>query len=110
MNDKLEGKPIKKNYKAVLLGNSRVNTKTSLLTFLQGGTFDPNSMKTCCPSCSTEIFLSKNNEEIKFDFFDIPDVGSSNSIYLGFMAGADAIILGFDIGNYGSFEGVKNFW
>ena len=26
------------------------------------------------------------------------------------MAGADAIILGFDIANYGSFEGVKNYW
>ena len=110
MNDKLEGKPIKKNYNAVLLGECGVGSKTSLLTFLQGGTFDPDTMSTNNASYCSKSFLSKNNEEINFGFWDTTGQEQFISLSINFIVDTDVIILGFDIIRYESFKGVKNFW
>ena len=110
MNDKLEGKPIKKNYQAVLLGDCGVFSKASLLNFVVKGIFDPDTMSTNSASFCSKSFLSKNNEEINFGFWDTTGQQQFISLSINFIIDTDVIILGFDIARYESFKEVKNFW
>ena len=72
MNDKLTGNPIQKKYKAVFLGESGIGSKTTLIKVITGDGFNPDIPTSITPSYASKSFMSKNKEEIIFDFWDTP--------------------------------------
>ena len=59
---------MKKCYKAVLLGESGIGSKTSLINVVIGGRFNQNTSSTSGASYCSKTFISKNGEEITIDF------------------------------------------
>ena len=110
IKDKLNGKKIKMKYKAVLLGDSGIGSKTSLLNVVVTGRFCKETVSTNGASYCSKSFLSKNNEEVNFDFWDTAGQEKLRSLSRDFIIDADVIILGFEITKYESYESINNFW
>ena len=110
MNAKLTGNPIQKKYKAVLLGEAGIGSKTNLLNVITDKGFNPNSISTSGASYESKSFMSKRNEEIIFEFWDTVGQEKHRKLTKMFIIDSDVIILGFDITSYHTFEEVKDFW
>ena len=110
MNDKMNFKPIKKIYKTVLLGENRIGSKTSLLNAIIRNEFDEHTSSTEVTSFNSKSFISKNNEEIIFEFWDTAGQEKYRELTKFFFIDSDVVILGFNITRYETFEEVKKFW
>ena len=110
MNDKINGNQMQKTYKAVLLGDSGIGSKTSLLNAVINNVFEEDLPSTCGASFASKSFISNNNEEIIINFWDTAGQEKYRELTKLFFIDADVVILGFDITNYITFESVKNFW
>ena len=95
MNDKLTGNPIQKKYKVVFLGESGIGSKTTLIKVITGDGFNPDIPTSITPSYASKSFMSKNKEEIIFDFWDTPGQGKYRKLSKILIVDSDVIILGF---------------
>ena len=106
----LYGNPSKKEYKVILLGESGVGAKTSLINRLVYNIFYDQVLSTAGASCSSKLIKLKNGKEIIINFWDTVGQEKYRSLTKFFIKDSDCVVLGYDITKKDSFENIKNFW
>ena len=110
INEIIIGNPSKEDYKIVLIGDSGVGSKTSLMNRIVTGQFDDNIPSTKAPSYASKSIQLKNDKTIKLDMWDTGGEEQYRSLIKFFLIDADCIIMGYDVTNPNSFESIKSFW
>ena len=106
----LYGNPSKKEYKVILLGESGVGAKTSLINRLVYNIFYDQVLSTAGASCSSKLIKLKNGKEIIINFWDTVGQEKYRSLTKFFIKDSDCVVLGYDITKKDSFENIKYFW
>ena len=104
------GSPSKQSYKTVLLGDSGVGSKTSLVNSLVNNHYDPGVMSTTGASYSFKSVQLKNGKELKVEFWDTAGQERYKGLTKFFYKDCDCIILGYDVTRNESFNNIKTYW
>ena len=110
INEIFYGTPSKESYKAVLLGDSGIGSKTSFINRAVKNCFDYNVCSTSGASYSSKTIELKNGKELIIEFWDTAGQEKYRSLTRFFIKDSDVIILGYDITRRESFENIKDFW
>ena len=110
INEIFYGTPSKESYKAVLLGDSGIGSKTSFINRAVKNCFDYNVSSTTGASYSSKTIELQNGKELILDFWDTSGQEKYRSLTNVFIKDSDVIILGYDITRRESFESIKDFW
>ena len=110
INEIIYGNPSKEEYKVVLLGDSAIGAKTSLINRIAYNKFEPNPNCTLTNSYITKIIKLKNGKKIIINIWD--NIGQEKLLRLIqiFIRESDCIVFGYDITNNKTFENIKKFW
>ena len=96
--------------KIVLLGENGVG-KTSIIYRYINNTFKVDTpCTTGAPYVEKTVFMSDENQSIKFEIWDTPGNEKYRNLSKIFIKNADAIILVYNITYRPSFAELKNFW
>ena len=99
INEIIYGNPSKEEYKVVLLGDSAIGAKTSLINRIAYNKFEPNPNCTLTNSYITKIIKLKNGKKIIINIWDT--IGQEKLLRLIqiFIRESDCIVFGYDITN-----------
>ena len=93
----------------VLIGDSGIGSKTSLLNVVINDKFIENVSSTDGVFYSSKI-ITLNKGELTIGFFDTSGQEKYKSLIKLFIKNADSIVLGYDVTSKGSFDNMKTFW
>ena len=110
INEILYGNPSKDLYKVVLLGESGIGSKTSLLNAIITKSFDYNCKSTFTASFASKQILLKNGKKIIIKFCDTAGQEKYRALTQYFIKDVDCVILGYDVTAKSSFESIKTYW
>ena len=109
INETIFGNPSKNSYRVILIGDSGVGSKTSLINVVIKNQFIPNAPSTNGASYHSKIITLKNGE-FTIEFWDTAGQEKYKSLTKFFLKDADCIVLGYDVTRKNSFENIKTFW
>ena len=110
INEIFYGTPSKEIYKAVLLGDCAIGSKTSFINRVIYNRFDYDVSSTSGGYFVSKTIELKNGKELIIEFCDTAGQERYRSLNKFFIQGADVIILGYDITNGESFRNIKESW
>ena len=110
INEILYGNPSKDVYQVVLLGESGIGSKTSLLNAIINKSFDYHCRSTSTATYASKQILLKNGNKLIIKFCDTPGQEKFRALTQLFMKDVDCVILGYDITAKSSFESIKTYW
>lgn len=104
------GNPSKESFKTVLLGDSGVGSKTSLVNAVVHHNFDPCVCSTNGASYSSKMIPLKNGRELIIDIWDTAGQERYRALTKFFITDCHCIVLGFDVTRKSTFESIQTFW
>ena len=110
INEIFYGTPSKEIYKAVLLGDCAIGSKTSFINRVIYNRFDYDVSSTNGGYFVSKTIELKNGKELIIEFCDTAGQERYRALNKFFIQGADVIILGYDITNGESFRNIKESW
>jgi len=110
INEIIYGNPSKEKYKAVVLGDRKVGSKTSFMNVLIKDIFDLSIESTICASFSFKEIILKNGNEIIIEIWDISGQEKYRKLIPIFIQNSDCIVLGYDITRKELYENIKSNW
>ena len=110
INEIFYGTPSKEIYKAVLLGDCAIGSKTSFINRVIYNRFDYDVSSTSGGYFVSKTIELKNGKELIIEFCDTAGQEKFRALNKFFIQGADVIILGYDITNGESFRNIKESW
>ena len=109
INEIIYGNPSKEEYKVIVLGDSGIGAKSSLIIRIVNDEFDPHMMSTNGGShAPKELYLK--NDIIKLHIWDTAGQKKYIPVTKFLINGSDCIILGYDVTRSDSFDSIKSSW
>lgn len=95
-------------YKVVFIGDSCVG-KTSIITRLAKGIYDPDIINTVAPQFTKKVF-TLSNKKIEMQIWDTAGQERFQSLIPLYLHDSDAVVLVFDLTNEISFDKLFEYW
>ena len=99
-----------KIYKILLLGDSNIGAKTSLLLRLTDNSFNNYHYTTIGIDFKIKLINLKNGNKIKLQIWDTAGQERFRNIAKSYYKGAHIIVLGYDVTDRNSFEHISNWF